>query len=70
MTRDQWEETADMLPSQLRSARGLTRAEVAADLGIDEQELEQLELLSVVPRRWVFVFAAYYGVEAETIAKD
>jgi transcriptional regulator with XRE-family HTH domain len=54
-------------PSQLRAAAGKSRAEVAADLGIDEQELEQLELLSVLPDRWVEVFATYYEVDAETI---
>jgi transcriptional regulator with XRE-family HTH domain len=58
-----------MRPSQLRAAAGKSRTEVAADLGIDEQELEQLELLDVLPNRWVEVFAEYYGVDAETIGE-
>jgi hypothetical protein len=52
---------------QLRAATGKSCAEVAADLGIDEQELEQLEKLSLLPERWVLVFACYYGVDAETL---
>jgi DNA-binding XRE family transcriptional regulator len=52
--------------SHLREAAGKTRAEVASDLGIDEQELEQLELMTVLPDRWVPAFAAYYSVDEET----
>ena len=56
-----------MRPSQLRAAKHMSLTEVAADLGIDEQELEQLEQLSVLPERWILVFASYYGVDAETL---
>jgi DNA-binding XRE family transcriptional regulator len=50
----------------LREQAGRTRQQVAADLDISERHLYRLENQGL-ERRWVLVFAAYYGVPPEAI---
>jgi DNA-binding XRE family transcriptional regulator len=52
---------------KLRLRAAMSLPELAAELGIPEQELEQLEKLEMLPRRWCLAFAAYFGVRPEDI---
>ncbi len=52
---------------ELRTEAGKTRAEVAADLGIGEWRLQQLEALERLPHRWSLVFAVYFSVGVEEL---
>lgn len=53
---------------RLRIAAGKARSEVAADLDISERHLQRLESGdSPITRRWILVFASYYGVAPEAI---
>jgi transcriptional regulator with XRE-family HTH domain len=53
---------------ELRTLSGKSRTRVAADLDISERTLYRLETRPTpLPRRWVLVFAAYYGVAPEDI---
>jgi DNA-binding XRE family transcriptional regulator len=51
----------------LRLRAAMSLPELAAELGIPEQELEQLEKMTVLPDRWCLQFAAYFGVRPEDI---